>query len=68
MSDAVNQDMKDRLDGSLKDLKNPFADGFYLWIKGELYDLEAMQEALEEWNELAESRLRLISKTHSDWA
>ena len=48
MSDAVNQDMKDRLDGSLKDLKNPFADGFYLWIKGELYDLEAMQEALEE--------------------
>ena len=58
--------MKEELKNSLKDLTNPFSDCFYYWIKGELYDLKAMQEAFDERNDLAEARLKLINKTHAD--
>jgi len=37
--------MKQKLEDTLWELKNPFLD-FYFWVKGEIYDINAMQEAI----------------------
>lgn len=45
IGDARNKDLSLKMEDLISQLKNPF-DDLYFWIKKELYDLEAMQEAV----------------------
>ncbi len=41
-----NKDLKSQMDHLVDNLKNPF-DEMYIWCKGELYDLQALQDAVD---------------------
>jgi hypothetical protein len=59
--------MKQRLEDTLTSLKNPFID-FYLWVKGEIYDIGAMEDAILGRDKMSENRNNLSKKVKGDIA
>lgn len=57
--------MTDSTENTANSFKNPFMH-FYFWIKSEMMDLEAMQQAINERNRIVELRQKLINKQRSD--
>jgi hypothetical protein len=57
--------MGDSMDNTANSYKNPFMH-FYFWIKSEMMDLEAIQQAINARNRLIEYRQKLANKQRSD--
>ena len=65
MTDTANKEMAGELESAMSGLRNPFMD-FYFWTKGELYDLQAMQDALSGRDRLVEHKNKLEAKIKAD--
>jgi hypothetical protein len=46
-------------------LKNPYTD-YYYWVKGEIYDVQALSESIEALNRIRKQKAKLKSKIHSN--
>lgn len=57
--------MNDSVENTVNSYKNPFM-YFYFWIKSELMDLDAIQQAITIRNKLIEYRQKLVNKQRSD--
>lgn len=59
------QEMSESMENTINSLKNPFLH-FYFWIKSEMMDLEAMQQAILARNKMIEIRQKLVIKQRND--
>jgi len=57
--------MKDSIETTVNSFRNPFMN-FYFWIKSEMMDLDAIQEAINARNRLIEQRQKLVNKQRND--
>jgi hypothetical protein len=61
LGDASNRELKDQMDHLIENMKNPFEE-MYHWCKGEIYDLQAMVEAVSCKDMIEKSYKRLENK------
>ena len=67
ISDTFHQNVRDQLEETLGSLQNPF-EKFYIWVKGEIMDIQAMQESIESRDALKKLANSIQSKQKEDQA
>ena len=61
VGDINNTEIKDKMVDMVDQLKNPFND-LYVWVKGEIYDINAMLEAIGARDNLDQMKIKLDQK------
>ncbi len=56
-----NEQLRQQMGSFVEGVKNPFQE-MYNWIKGEIYDIQALQEAVNKREELDKTRSKLLSQ------
>ena len=67
VGDINNTEIKDKMVDMVDQLKNPFND-LYVWVKGEIYDINAMLEAIGARDNLDQMKIKLDQKKRNDQA
>ena len=61
IGDPKNKELKDQMEHMIDNFKNPFEE-MYHWTKGEIYDLEALAEAVTAKDNLEKNLKKLEAK------
>lgn len=61
VGNSLNPLYIDTADDIMEKLKNPFQE-YYYWVKGEIYDIQALQDCIEGRNRLMKQKEKIESK------
>ena len=65
IGDKSNSDIHNKLEQVVQSMHNPFYE-ITTWLKGEMYDIKAMLEAIDKRDEVEANKLKIESKKKSD--
>lgn len=64
IGDPKNKELKDQMDHMVENLKNPYEE-MYHWCKGEIYDLQALGDAVASKENIEKTLKKLETKKHN---